>query len=279
MRRGFLLGNKSKGAKPSNKTAPDTEKNAVGPSKVPETKARSEGGPSTNFGASSTEQPNVHLSFAGCPICRDLNPMKATRDNDGSSWAQKEFNIASSIPAGSFQVETASSILKTAQNGCMYCKTIAVTLNTMSPGWENRDAYLEIFLAKDLPMTVRLKFGSLKTIRADDNFLKDLGIVLQGGRTLDFNISVSVDQKPDVEFEIYRHRRSGEKVIMEGGIRRLLNMYSVCSPSKDTTSHPSWTASALRPQDRITHSVKYVANSLRTACTSVDQSICAGHRV
>ncbi|KAK4038553.1 heterokaryon incompatibility protein-domain-containing protein [Parachaetomium inaequale] len=146
-----------------------------------------------------------------CPVCRNLDPHQIVLDNGASvsrqSWADREYNMAAGVPAGRITVENSKTLLDSAQRGCLYCIAVQSALGAVHPGWETEPhSFLHIFLARGLPVVVRLKFGStFNRAMGGPGTIRDLGLELPEGELMGFNIEVSTTpDKPAIDVEIFR---------------------------------------------------------------------------
>ncbi|KAH7321952.1 heterokaryon incompatibility protein-domain-containing protein [Rhexocercosporidium sp. MPI-PUGE-AT-0058] len=145
-----------------------------------------------------------------CPICCNLNAFHAPQDGDGStatpSWAAVEYQIPKGIPVGKKTVEDSKALLDSAASGCFYCAMVQVALSAIHPGWDAERSVLDIHLAPDLPVVIRLHFGKLSNIQASEEDMLDFGAVVPKGQNMTFTISIVNRSKPDIEIELYRPR-------------------------------------------------------------------------
>jgi hypothetical protein len=146
-----------------------------------------------------------------CHVCYNLNPYEAPPDRNGDekwAWARTEYVIPPETPVAKITVSKSAELLESAQRGCLTCTMIAASLSGVSPGWEEGESYIQLLLAPDLPLVVRLHpGGSITTLTQGTQALRDLGVLRPEGSTITWNIEIAVskDKAPSkLEIEIYR---------------------------------------------------------------------------
>ncbi|SPO07344.1 uncharacterized protein DNG_10038 [Cephalotrichum gorgonifer] len=138
-----------------------------------------------------------------CNICYNLDANEAP--SNSSAWAQHEYLIPPGFPAAHIKITVAEQLLKAARLGCVTCAMVAAALGTFVPGWEKEETLVHIFTAPDLPVVVRLLYGSLSTITTSQS-PSEFGWAWPEGAGMEFEIQVTVQDptKQPIEFEVYR---------------------------------------------------------------------------
>jgi hypothetical protein len=132
-------------------------------------------------------------------LIRSLLP-KRPMDLPKTPGARKEYNINPQTLAGEINLKKASAILQTPQFGCIFGSILSIALNWIRPGWQEEECSMRIYVARGLPVVVRLIF---ETISSLDRFNAS-GYVLPVGRVINMSFELTYPDKPPVEIEIYR---------------------------------------------------------------------------
>lgn len=139
----------------------------------------------------------------GCAVCFCLDASQVAA-SCSSSWAGLEYQSPSETAARSVKIKTPHHLIESAKGGCMYCCIIRAALDGVHPMWETEEPLIELFLAMDLPVILRLDFGISKTRTMNtDDAAALLGVVLHEGEKMQLDTTL-VFPKPATEVEIYR---------------------------------------------------------------------------
>ncbi len=143
-----------------------------------------------------------------CPVCCNFDPYKAPRDGESDerqpSWARTEYKIPAGTPVGKITIEKSEELVAAAQNGCLYCCMVRIALGAVHEGWETEKSFIDIYLAPNLPVVVRLTFGGTSTVTLGREAMLELGIDLPEGQNMNFTITIEDTDKPPIYVEIYR---------------------------------------------------------------------------
>ncbi|KAK4119783.1 HET-domain-containing protein [Parathielavia appendiculata] len=153
-----------------------------------------------------------------CSVCYNLDPYAAPQDRSGEdgtrAWAKAEYAIPPDTPVAKIKISKSAELLESAQHGCLTCAIIATSLSGVSPGWEEGESFMHLFLAPNLPLVVRLQHGSTSSLRTGKESMVDLGVLLPEGSAMnwDIEITVSEEKKPQaLEIEIYKRNIAPEQ--------------------------------------------------------------------
>jgi hypothetical protein len=115
-----------------------------------------------------------------------------------------EFNIPAGATVGKIEPEKSEELLESAKCGCLYCTMIQTALGAVHPGWESEKSFIHIFLAPDLPVFVRLQFGTTGTVNLErEEATSLLSIEIPEGQQMTFIITLEDPSKPAIDVEIY----------------------------------------------------------------------------
>ena len=155
-----------------------------------------------------------------CPVCCNFDPYKAPPDGDSNehqpSWARTEYKIPAGTPVGKITVEKSEELVAAAQNGCLYCCMVRIALGAVHAGWETEKSFIDIYLAPNLPVVVRLTFGSTSTMTLGREAMLGLGIDLPEGQNMNFIVTIEDPEKPPIYVEIYRPIMDSEETTAGG---------------------------------------------------------------
>lgn len=143
-----------------------------------------------------------------CPVCYDLDPILAPKVGS-TSWAVLEYNIPATTPVGEITVTKSGEFIQAAEDGCFYCHTIRLALETVHQGWESKPSIVHIYLALGLPVVLGLQFGYMVTESLDrESALRHTGLEIpEGPDRLNVSLAVYYPEHETIELEIYRLRQ------------------------------------------------------------------------
>jgi hypothetical protein len=144
-----------------------------------------------------------------CPVCFNLDPFKVPPEHNLNeserSWARFEFKVPDDAPVVHIRIDEGTDLVQSSQGGCITCNMVATALSGLTPGWEEKTAFIHLFLAPNLPLVVRLEIGATVSTSMGPEEALRLGMVLPEGRSLVFDIVAKPKSGRDsVEVEIYR---------------------------------------------------------------------------
>jgi hypothetical protein len=147
-----------------------------------------------------------------CPVCFNLDPFQVppehNRDRKDRSWAKFEFKVPDDTPVVQIQIDKGADLVESSQGGCLTCNMVATALSGIAPGWEEKAAFIELFLAPGLPLVVRLVIGATVSMTVGPEQAQAYGVVLAEGQVLTFDIVVRRKDEEwgtdSVEVEVYR---------------------------------------------------------------------------
>jgi hypothetical protein len=147
-----------------------------------------------------------------CPVCFNLDPFQVppehNRDRRDRSWAKFEFKVPDDTPVVQIQIDKGADLVESSQGGCLTCNMVATALSGVAPGWEEKAAFIEVFLAPGLPLVVRLVVGATVSMTVGPEEARTYGVVLSEGQALTFDIVVRRKDEEwgtdEVEVEVYR---------------------------------------------------------------------------
>jgi hypothetical protein len=160
-------------------------------------------------GEPSSTAPKIQVRPSGnvCQVCFHLDPTLAPQDGNPSkndpSWVMKEYVVPAETPAARIELADSADLVAAAQNGCMHCMVVRSALDAVYPGWTGEKTIVQIFLALDLPVVVRLEFGTFVTQAVSrEDALRSYGYDVP----ITFTAKLLYPSKPAIEAEIYRPR-------------------------------------------------------------------------
>jgi hypothetical protein len=156
-----------------------------------------------------------------CTVCYNLDPNEAPQDDDGGkrAWAQSEFNIPPETPVAKVKISKSEELLESAQRGCLTCLMIATSISGVSPGWEKEESFIHFYLAPNLPMVVKLTFGTTISLEMGREAMLELGLVLPEGEERHWEIEMGISESKSaktLEIEIYRRNLAPEQTTVGG---------------------------------------------------------------
>lgn len=145
---------------------------------------------------------------SNCSTCFSLDARKAPPDRE-HNWARREYNFAVGIPSRKLSIKH-TQLLASSASGCIYCILVCTSLSAIRPGWENKNSFIELFLALGFPVVVRWINGSTFTM----NPVRDesLGGYIRHSMELRLAETPGIIE-PDVELEIFRPEAPQEMII------------------------------------------------------------------
>lgn len=141
-----------------------------------------------------------------CPLCYNMDPCQALSANSShrSSWAEEEYQVPDGTPAAKVTIKESKKLLQSARKDCIYCAMIVNALEAVHSGWEAENTFVQIYLAADVPVIVRLSFGSITRIPIDPDRAYGLGWYLPEGYNATMTAQFMAHGKEAVDVEIYR---------------------------------------------------------------------------
>ena len=123
-------------------------------------------------------------------------------------------------PVEKIRIREPEELLRSAQRGCLTCLMVATSLSRVPPGWEKGKTILTLFLAPNLPLVVRMQFGTASSLTVGPEAILELGVVLPEGWTMNWEAEVeshdSQSKNEKVEVEIYRNDTALEQATVGG---------------------------------------------------------------
>lgn len=176
--------------------------------------------PASHSGFDGRELVQVQPPAEACSVCWNLNPSLASQNlsnsREESSWAETEYKLSTQVPASKVKIENSNDLLARADQGCFYCRLVQLALTTADPTWQNEKTYIDIFLASNLPVVIRLYYGAMTKVAMGREEALGLNYDIPEGQILNFTIEMLHPTKKPIDIEIYRPKIP-EKELTVGG--------------------------------------------------------------
>lgn len=168
-----------------------------------------------------------------CGVCHNLDLSKLQSEYtypgpEAQTWAESAFKISPETPATIIRTNS-KALFTSGISGCPTCIMMVGALNGLAPGWEKRDSHIDVFLAMNLPLIVRLHPGqAAMRIRMErDSVASVFAKQLPEGIGMDLDVTVQeVDpcgpEPEKLDIEIYRTESPPERRIVGGKCSPLL---------------------------------------------------------
>lgn len=159
--------------------------------------------------STSLQDPRSILSIelpAICGVCYNFSARHAPQDPNTlrRPWAHQEYKLPEGTAISHITVDKTDDVLQRSNAGCVYCSMIMGALGAVHPGWHTEKTVIHIYLAENIPVIVRLRFGSTAKVPLTREAARDLGMDLPEGQTFSLTIDINDPLKPDIEVEIFR---------------------------------------------------------------------------
>jgi hypothetical protein len=151
-------------------------------------------------------------------------PTRATGAPGGLAATAPPEQLAALLasPASASNIQDPSSLIQVAPKQiCSVCYNFdAAAASNGDPTektWVSKEyvvppgTFINIFLATNYPVVVRLSFGATSTVNLGREAMLEMGIQLQEGQTMNFIITVADATKPAIDIELYRPHLPAEQ--------------------------------------------------------------------
>jgi hypothetical protein len=146
-----------------------------------------------------------------CTVCYNLDLNETPPggafigfERNENAWARYEYNLPPGALVGKIDIRDSSKLIAAAQRGCLICAMISRSISSFSPGWDKQISYIHLFLASNLPLVVRLRFGGVSRRMVGPEVLHAEGIVAPKGESMNMGLELELDGHRAMEIELYR---------------------------------------------------------------------------
>ncbi|KAK0634163.1 heterokaryon incompatibility protein-domain-containing protein [Immersiella caudata] len=156
-----------------------------------------------------------------CDVCHNLDLSKLPSEYNyqgptAKTWAESAFKVPPETPAAIIRTNS-KALFNSGMRGCPTCIMMVGALNGLAPRWEEKDSHIDIFLAMNLPLILRLHPGqALIRMHMDRDGIADV-FAKEVPEGIGMDLSVAVQEVPPgvsepekLDIEIYRNEQHSE---------------------------------------------------------------------